>query len=41
MSTHTYYHCYTCGHHSYDANNGKCPRCGSSNYHAEQEEENE
>lgn len=41
MGTYSYYHCYDCGYHSSNYNNGKCPRCGSTNYHAEAENEQE
>ncbi len=39
MSSYTYYHCYNCGYHGSEFHEGRCPRCNSSNYHAEQENE--
>ena len=41
MGTYSYYHCFNCGHHSPNSNNGRCPRCGSTNYYAEAENEQE
>lgn len=41
MPTYTYYHCYNCGYHGTSSNGGNCPICGSDDYHAEQEQEQE
>lgn len=40
MSTVTYYYCKKCKRGSSNYNGGKCPYCGSTDYYAEQEQEN-